>query len=120
VSSFVSAGNRADVSGNDCMPYWEEDPSTVVVGLYLESMGNARKFSRIARRLSRKKPIIVVKCGVSGTASRQGAWSAARAHRAKHSTPLDNADLSYVWRKRITSKAVEEAIREAGSQDQAR
>jgi predicted CoA-binding protein len=56
----------------------------------------------------------------AGTASRQGAWSAARAHRAKHSTPLDNADLSYVWRKRITRKAVEEAIREAGSQDQAR
>jgi len=66
VSSFVSAGNRADVSGNDCMQYWEEDPSTVVVGLYLESMGNARKFSRIARRLSRKKPVIVVKSGVSG------------------------------------------------------
>jgi len=66
VSSFVSAGNRADVSGNDCMQYWEEDPSTAVVGLYLESMGNARKFSRIARRLSRKKPVIVVKSGVSG------------------------------------------------------
>jgi len=66
VSSFVSAGNRADVSGNDCMQYWEEDPGTAVVGLYLESMGNARKFSRIARRLSRKKPVIVVKSGVSG------------------------------------------------------
>jgi len=66
VSSFVSAGNRADVSGNDCMQYWEEDPGTVVVGLYLESMGNARKFSRIARRLSGKKPVIVVKSGASG------------------------------------------------------
>ena len=66
VSSFVSAGNRADVSGNDCMQYWEEDPSTAVVGLYLESIGNARKFSRIARRLSRKKPVVVVKSGVSG------------------------------------------------------
>jgi acyl-CoA synthetase (NDP forming)/RimJ/RimL family protein N-acetyltransferase len=66
VSSFVSAGNRADVSGNDCLQYWEEDPGTAVVGLYLESMGNARKFSRIARRLSHKKPVIVVKSGVSG------------------------------------------------------
>jgi acyl-CoA synthetase (NDP forming)/RimJ/RimL family protein N-acetyltransferase len=66
VSSFVSAGNRADVSGNDCMQYWEEDPSTAVVGLYLESMGNARKFSRIARRLSLQKPVIVVKSGVGG------------------------------------------------------
>lgn len=66
VSSFVSAGNRADVSGNDCMQYWEADPRTDVVGLYLESIGNARKFSRIARRLSRKKPVVVVKSGVSG------------------------------------------------------
>jgi acyl-CoA synthetase (NDP forming)/RimJ/RimL family protein N-acetyltransferase len=66
VSSFISAGNRADVSGNDCLQYWEEDPSTAVVGLYLESMGNARKFSRIARRLSAKKPVIVVKSGASG------------------------------------------------------
>jgi acyl-CoA synthetase (NDP forming)/RimJ/RimL family protein N-acetyltransferase len=66
VSSFVSAGNRADVSGNDCMQYWEEDPGTAVVGLYLESIGNARKFSRIARRLCAKKPVVVVKSGVSG------------------------------------------------------
>jgi acyl-CoA synthetase (NDP forming)/RimJ/RimL family protein N-acetyltransferase len=66
VSSFVSAGNRADVSGNDCMQYWEEDPGTSVVGLYLESIGNPRKFSRIARRLSRKKPVIVVKSGAGG------------------------------------------------------
>ena len=66
VSSFVSAGNRADVSGNDCMQYWEEDPRTAVVGLYLESIGNPRKFSRIARRLSRKKPVVVVKSGASG------------------------------------------------------
>jgi acyl-CoA synthetase (NDP forming)/RimJ/RimL family protein N-acetyltransferase len=65
VSSFVSAGNRADVSGNDAMQYWLDDPSTDAVGLYLESMGNPRKFSRIARRLSRRKPVIVVKSGLS-------------------------------------------------------
>src|ERR1035437_7441992 len=66
VSSFVSAGNRADVSGNDCMQYRSEEPRTAVVGLYLESIGNPRKFSRIARRLSRKKAVVVVKSGASG------------------------------------------------------
>ena len=66
VSSFVSAGNRADVSGNDLMQYWEEDAGTSVVGLYLESVGNPRKFSRVARRLARAKPVVVVKSGISG------------------------------------------------------
>lgn len=65
VSSFVSAGNRADVSGNDLMQYWTEDERTSVVGLYLESVGNPRKFSRVARRLARDKPVVVVKSGVS-------------------------------------------------------
>ncbi len=63
LSSFVSAGNRADVSGNDLLQYWEEDDSTEVVLLYLESIGNPRKFSRIARRVSRRKPVIAVKSG---------------------------------------------------------
>ncbi|GAA3639564.1 bifunctional GNAT family N-acetyltransferase/acetate--CoA ligase family protein [Kineosporia mesophila] len=65
VSTFLSAGNRADVSGNDCMQYWEEDAGTDAVGLYLESFGNPRKFSRIARRLARSKPVIVLKSGLS-------------------------------------------------------
>lgn len=65
LSTFVSAGNRADVSGNDCMQFWQEDPATDVVGLYLESVGNPRKFSRIARRLSRIKPVIVLTSGES-------------------------------------------------------
>lgn len=66
VSSIVSAGNRADVSGNDAMQFWEDDPGTGAVGLYLESFGNPRKFSRIARRLSRSKPVIVAKSDVMG------------------------------------------------------
>lgn len=66
LSTFLSAGNRADVSGNDCMQYWEEDPGTEVIGLYLESVGNPRKFSRIARRVSRTKPVVVVTSGASG------------------------------------------------------
>jgi acyl-CoA synthetase (NDP forming)/RimJ/RimL family protein N-acetyltransferase len=65
VSTFLSAGNRADVSGNDCMQYWEQDDRTDAVGLYLESIGNPRKFSRIARRLARRKPVIVLKSGTS-------------------------------------------------------
>ncbi len=65
VSSFVSAGNRADVSGNDLMQYWLDDPATDAVGLYLESIGNPRKFSRVARKLARAKPVIVVKSGQS-------------------------------------------------------
>jgi acyl-CoA synthetase (NDP forming)/RimJ/RimL family protein N-acetyltransferase len=63
LSTFVSAGNRADVSGNDLMQYWEEDPDTAVVLLYLESIGNPRKFTRLARRISRTKPIVAVKSG---------------------------------------------------------
>jgi acyl-CoA synthetase (NDP forming)/RimJ/RimL family protein N-acetyltransferase len=63
LSTFVSAGNRADVSGNDLLQYWEEDDDTEVVLLYLESIGNPRKFSRLARRVSRRKPVIAVKSG---------------------------------------------------------
>ncbi len=61
LSTFVSAGNRADVSGNDLLQYWDSDTATDVVLLYLESFGNPRKFSRIARRVSRSKPIVAVK-----------------------------------------------------------
>ncbi|WP_073482640.1 bifunctional acetate--CoA ligase family protein/GNAT family N-acetyltransferase [Streptoalloteichus hindustanus] len=63
LSTFVSAGNRADVSGNDLLQYWETDPATDVVLLYLESFGNPRKFARLARRLGRSKPIVAVKSG---------------------------------------------------------
>ena len=63
LSTFVSAGNRADVSGNDLLQYWDEDDHTEVVLLYLESIGNPRKFSRIARRVSRRKPIVAVRSG---------------------------------------------------------
>jgi acyl-CoA synthetase (NDP forming)/RimJ/RimL family protein N-acetyltransferase len=78
VSTFVSTGNRADVSGNDCLQYWEEDEQTDVVGMYLESVGNPRKFSRIARRLSRRKPVIVVKSG-------QASFGAPPGHAVRHS-----------------------------------
>ncbi|MET7616739.1 GNAT family N-acetyltransferase [Streptomyces sp. NPDC005408] len=61
LSSFISSGNRADVSGNDFLQYWYEDPDTDVVLLYLESIGNPRKFTRLARRTAAVKPVVVVK-----------------------------------------------------------
>jgi len=63
ISTFVSVGNKADVSGNDLLQYWEVDDQTSVILLYLESFGNPRRFARIARRVSRSKPIIAVKAG---------------------------------------------------------
>jgi acyl-CoA synthetase (NDP forming)/RimJ/RimL family protein N-acetyltransferase len=65
VSTFVSAGNRADVSGNDLLQYWESDEGTDVVLMYLESFGNPRKFARLSRRLGRRKPIVAVKSGTA-------------------------------------------------------
>jgi len=70
VSSFVSVGNKADISGNDLIQYWESDPETDLIMLYLESFGNPRKFARIARRVSRTKPILAVKSGRSQAGSR--------------------------------------------------
>ena len=61
VSSFVSVGNKADVSGNDLLQWWEADDRTDVVLLYLESFGNPRKFARVARRVGRSKPVVAVK-----------------------------------------------------------
>jgi acyl-CoA synthetase (NDP forming) len=63
LSTFVSAGNRADLSGNDMLQYWQTDRSTDVVLLYLETYGNPRKFARLARRLARTKPVVAVKSG---------------------------------------------------------
>ncbi|MFE9956724.1 GNAT family N-acetyltransferase [Micromonospora sp. NPDC005299] len=60
LSSFVSAGNRADVSGNDLLQYWQDDPGTDVITLYLETFGNPRKFARLARRIGRSKPVVAL------------------------------------------------------------
>ncbi|MFQ5948013.1 MAG: GNAT family N-acetyltransferase [Acidimicrobiia bacterium] len=63
ISTFVSVGNKADISGNDLLLYWGEDPSTDVILLYLESFGHPRRFARIARDVGRRKPIAAVKSG---------------------------------------------------------
>jgi acetyl coenzyme A synthetase (ADP forming)-like protein len=70
ISQFVSVGNKADVSGNDLLLGWENDPQTDVILLYLESFGNPKKFSRIARRIARTKPIVAVKSGRTAAGSR--------------------------------------------------
>ncbi|MEK7217195.1 MAG: GNAT family N-acetyltransferase, partial [Chloroflexota bacterium] len=70
LSSFVSMGNKADISGNDLLGFWEQDPRTDVILLYLESFGNPRKFSQIARRVGRSKPIVAVKSGRSAAGAR--------------------------------------------------
>lgn len=73
VSTFVSVGNRVDISPNDLLEYWEQDKATDVILLYLESFGNPRKFAQIARRVSQKKPIVVVKGGSTAAGSKAAA-----------------------------------------------
>ncbi|HZB22836.1 MAG TPA: GNAT family N-acetyltransferase [Gaiellaceae bacterium] len=85
LSSFVSIGNKADVSSNDLLEYYEEDARTKVVALYLESFGNPRKFARIARRLSRTKPILAMKSGRTGA----GAKAA-----GSHTAALTSSDVA--------------------------
>ena len=81
ISSFVSLGNKADISGNDLLQYWEDDPATDVALLYLESFGNPTKFNRLARRFSQRKPIVAVKSGRSEAGRR-----AASSHTAALAT----------------------------------
>ena len=85
ISTFVSVGNKADVSGNDLLQYWEDDADTNVILLYLESFGNPGKFNRIARRVSSRKPIVAMKSGRSQAGSR-GASS--------HTAALASPDLA--------------------------
>ena len=70
ISACVSVGNRADVSSNDLLEYWEQDERSRVILLYLESFGNPRRFARIARRVARQKPIVAVKAGRTSAGQR--------------------------------------------------
>ena len=85
ISQFVSVGNKSDVSGNDLLQYWDEDTRTDVVLLYLESFGNPRKFARIARRVSRHKPIVAVKSGRTPAGSRAA---------SSHTAALASSDVA--------------------------
>jgi acetyl coenzyme A synthetase (ADP forming)-like protein len=94
ISQFVSVGNKADVSGNDLLLAWEDDPQTDVITMYVESFGNPVKFSRIARRIGRRKPIVAVKSGRSEAGSRAA---------SSHTGALASSDV-----------AVEALFRQAG------
>lgn len=85
ISSFVSVGNKADISGNDLLLAWEDDPATDVIVLYLESFGNPRKFARVARRVARTKPIVAVKSGRTAAGSRAA---------SSHTGALASADIA--------------------------
>ena len=89
-STFVSAGNRADVSGNDLLQYWDEDPDTELALLYLETFGNPRRFARLARRISRRKPILCVKSARSHAGRR-----VAMAHIA--ASPRNDAEVEALF-----------------------
>jgi acyl-CoA synthetase (NDP forming)/GNAT superfamily N-acetyltransferase len=82
LSSLVSVGNKADVSGNDLLSWWDEDPQTDIAVLYLESFGNPRKFARLARHLAARKPVVAIKSGMSVIGAR-----AAQSHTAAAATP---------------------------------
>ncbi|MHB1169551.1 MAG: acetate--CoA ligase family protein [Longimicrobiales bacterium] len=70
INQFVSVGNKADISGNDLIEYWAADPATRVILMYLENFGNPQKFARIAREVTRTKPIIAVKSGRTASGAR--------------------------------------------------
>ena len=103
LSTFVSAGNKADVSGNDLLEYWEDDPSTSVLLLYLESFGNPRRFARLARRVSRKKPIVVVKSGRTRSGSR-----AASSHTAAMAADDSTVDALFAQSGVIRADTIDE------------
>jgi acyl-CoA synthetase (NDP forming)/RimJ/RimL family protein N-acetyltransferase len=90
ISTFVSLGNKADVSGNDLIAYWYDDPATDTVALYLESFGNPRKFARTVRALSRRKPVLALKSGRSGAGKRAGA-----SHTAAAAAPAATVDALF-------------------------
>ncbi|HEX4439534.1 MAG TPA: GNAT family N-acetyltransferase [Thermoanaerobaculia bacterium] len=102
-STFVSAGNRADVSGNDLLQYWEEDPSTDIALLYLETFGNPRRFARVARRVSYRKPVLCVK----GARSRAGG-AVARAHVGTAAPSDANVETLFLQAGVIRADTLEE------------
>lgn len=93
LSAVISAGNRADLSGNDAMQYFEDDDATRAVGIYLESFGNPASFSRIARRLSLTKPVVVATTDLMGHRLPPG-------HEVRLASPVERSgrDADQFWR----------------------
>jgi acetyl coenzyme A synthetase (ADP forming)-like protein len=103
ISTFISVGNRADVSSNDLLQYWEQDPATKVILLYLESFGNPRNFGRIARRVAARKPIVAVKSG-----STQAGARAASSHTGAMATSDVASDVLFRHAGIIRVSTIEE------------
>ncbi len=109
ISTFVSLGNKADVSSNDLLQYWDEDPQTDVILLYLESFGNPRKFARLARRIARQKPIVAVKSGRSAAGIR-----GTSSHTAALAAPEATVDALFAQAGVIRVETLEELFDTAG------
>lgn len=105
VSNFVSLGNKADVSGNDLLQYWQHDSATSTCLLYLESFGNARKFAQIAREVGRTKPIVAITAGRSSAGAR-----GVRSHTAAAATPEVAVDALFRQAGVIAASTVSEAL----------
>jgi acyl-CoA synthetase (NDP forming)/GNAT superfamily N-acetyltransferase len=109
LSAFVSLGNKADVSSNDLLEYWEDDDATSVVALYLESFGNPERFGRIARRVARRKPVLALKGGATAAGAR-----AAGSHTAAIASSDTAVDALFrqsgVMRTRTLSEFLDAAL----------
>ena len=105
VANFVSVGNKADVSSNDLLAYWADDPRTAVILLYTESFGNPRKFARVAPEVARRKPIVAVKAGRSAAGAR-----AAATHSAALSSPDVAVDALFEQAGVIRTDTLEELL----------
>ena len=104
-SAFVSIGNKADVSSNDLLEWWEDDPASEVVLLYLESFGNPGKFSRLARRVARRKPILALKAGTTGAGAR-----AASSHTAALASSDAAVDALFHQAGVLRARTLEELV----------
>ena len=105
LSAFVSIGNKADVSSNDLLEWWEDDEGTALVLLYVESFGNPRRFGRLARRVARRKPILALKSGTTATGQR-----AASSHTAALAGSEGAVDALFHQAGVIRATSLEELI----------
>jgi acetyl coenzyme A synthetase (ADP forming)-like protein len=108
-SAFVSIGNKADVSSNDLLEWWEDDPETDVVLLYLESFGNPRKFARLSRRIARRKPILALKAGATAAGAK-----AASSHTAALAGSEAAVDALFHQAGVLRARTLEELVDVAG------
>jgi acetate---CoA ligase (ADP-forming) len=104
-SSFISIGNKADVSSNDLLEWWEDDEATDLVLLYLESFGNPRTFARVARRVARRKPILALKAGSTSAGSR-----AASSHTAALASSDAAVDALFRQAGVLRARTLEELV----------